>query len=330
MARGRPAGSVERKQEMIQAIQGGREPRPVQRQTTLKNAIHCSGTAIHHGSHVTMAMLPAAANTGIVFRRTDIGGKRVTIPADWRHVADMPMCTALEANGVQIATVEHLMAALSGCGIDNLEIEINGPELPIMDGSSWPFVFLIECAGVSELEATRRYLKILDPVSLATGGRSVALLPAERFSMGFEVDYDSHAIARQTADLELVDGAFKNELSRARTFGFLHEVDALRASGLARGASLDNSIVVTGDGVLNEGGLRFPDEFVRHKMLDALGDLYLAGAPILGRFEGRCSGHKLNHRLLRALFQRRDAWCWSDASAVGTLDSPQRAVGFGG
>jgi UDP-3-O-[3-hydroxymyristoyl] N-acetylglucosamine deacetylase len=315
---------------MTEAIPGAREPRLVQRQTTLKNAIHCSGTAIHHGGHVTMAMLPAAAGSGIVFRRTDIAGKGVSIPADWRHVADMPMCTALESNGVQIATVEHLMAALSGCGIDNLEIEINGPELPIMDGSSWPFVFLIECAGVSELDAPRRYLRILRPVSLVTGGRSVALLPAEGFSMGFEVDYDSDAIARQGADLELVDGVFKNELSRARTFGFLHEVDALRAAGLARGASLDNSIVVTGDGVLNEGGLRFPDEFVRHKMLDALGDLYLAGAPILGRFEGRCSGHKLNHRLLRVLFQRRDAWCWSDADSGAVFESPPRAVGFGG
>ena len=320
---------------MIEVNDAARQVPPIRRQTTLKNAIHCSGTAIHHGGHVTMAMLPAPAGHGIVFRRTDIVGGGLSIPADWRHVADMPMCTALESEGVQIATIEHLMAALSGCGIDNLLIEINGPELPIMDGSSWPFVFLIECAGISELEAPRRFLKILSHVSIGTGGRSVALMPAEGFSLSFEVDYDSGAIARQNGELSLVDGAFKNELSRARTFGFLHEVDALRAAGLARGASLDNSIVITGDGILNEGGLRFPDEFVRHKMLDALGDLYLAGAPILGRFEGHCSGHKLNHRLLRALFQRREAWCWTESNAPEStpesgLDSAQRAAGFAG
>jgi UDP-3-O-[3-hydroxymyristoyl] N-acetylglucosamine deacetylase len=316
---------------MIEVNDAARQAQPIRRQTTLKNAIHCSGTAIHHGGHVTMAMLPAPADHGIVFRRTDIAGKGVSIPADWRHVADMPMCTALEAEGVQIATVEHLMAALSGCGIDNLQIEINGPELPIMDGSAWPFVFLIECAGISELEAPRRFLKILSHVSVSMGGRSVAVMPAEGFSLGFEVDYDSGAIACRNGEIDLVEGAFKNELSRARTFGFLHEVDALRAAGLARGASLDNSIVITGDGILNEGGLRYPDEFVRHKMLDALGDLYLAGAPMIGRFEGHCSGHKLNHRLLRTLFQRREAWCWSDSGAAApALESSRRAAGFGG
>ena len=307
------------------------DARAVQRQTTLKNAIHCSGTALHHGGHVSMAMLPAPADSGIVFRRSDLAGRGTSIPADWRHVADMPMCTALETDGIQIATIEHVMAALAGCGIDNLTIDINGPELPIMDGSAWPFVFLIECAGVAELDAPRRAVRILRSVTLASGSRSVKLRPSDGFSIDFEVDYESGAIARQHCHVDLVDGAFKNELSRARTFGFLHEVDALRAAGLARGASLDNAIVVTHDGVLNEGGLRFPDEFVRHKALDALGDLYLAGAPIIGRFEGRRSGHKLNHRLLRAVFQRPDAWCWSDSSAAGaSLPEPRRAVGFDG
>jgi UDP-3-O-[3-hydroxymyristoyl] N-acetylglucosamine deacetylase len=309
-------------------------PKATRRQTTLKNAIHCSGTPIHHGGHVTMAMLPAPAGHGIVFRRTDIAGRGTSIPAGWDHVADMPMCTALESDGVQIATIEHLMAALSGCGIDNLLIEINGPELPIMDGSAWPFVFLIECAGIAELDAPRRSLKILSPVSVTLGGgRSAALLPGAGFALSFEVDYDSGAIARQSSEMELVEGTFKNELSRARTYGFLHEVDALRAAGLARGASLDNSIVITGDGILNEGGLRFPDEFVRHKMLDALGDMYLAGAPIIGRFEGRRSGHKLNHRLLRALFQRREAWCWTDSDAAQiepAAASASRAAGRAG
>jgi UDP-3-O-[3-hydroxymyristoyl] N-acetylglucosamine deacetylase len=309
----------------------GPDQRPLQRQTTLKNAIHCSGTALHHGGHVSMAMIPAPAGTGIVFRRTDLAGRGVSIPADWRHVADMPMCTAIEADGVQIATIEHVMAALAGGGIDNLLIEVQGPELPIMDGSAWGFVFMIECAGVVELEAPRRFVKILRPVTLSAGGRSVSLRPGEGFSIDFEVDYGAGAIAPQRCEIELVDGAFKNELSRARTFGFLHEVDALRAAGLARGASLENAIVVTHDGVLNEGGLRFPDEFVRHKALDALGDLYLAGAPIMGRFEGRRSGHKLNHRLLRALFQRRDAFCWSDSNAAGSPSpEPKRVAGLRG
>ena len=307
------------------------DQRPLQRQTTLKNAIHCSGTALHHGGHVSMAMIPAPAGSGIVFRRTDLAGRGVSIPADWRHVADMPMCTAIEADGVQIATIEHVMAALVGGCIDNLMIEVQGPELPIMDGSAWGFVFMIECAGVVELEAPRRFVKILRPVTLSAGGRSVSLRPGEGFAIDFEVDYGAGAIAPQRCEIELVDGAFKNELSRARTFGFLHEVDALRAAGLARGASLENAIVVTHDGVLNEGGLRFPDEFVRHKALDALGDLYLAGAPIMGRFEGRRSGHKLNHRLLRALFQRRDAWCWSDSNAAGSPSpEPKRVAGLRG
>jgi UDP-3-O-[3-hydroxymyristoyl] N-acetylglucosamine deacetylase len=277
-----------------------------------------------------MAMIPAAADTGIVFRRTDLAGRRVSVPADWRHVAEMPMCTALEREGVQIATIEHVMAALAGCGIDNLLIELNGPELPIMDGSAWPFVFLIECAGVAELEASRRFLRILRPVTLVTGNRSVALRPGDGFTIDFEVDYDNGAIARQRCEIDVAGGAFKNQLSRARTFGFLHEVDALRAAGLARGASLENAVVVTRDGVLNEGGLRFPDEFVRHKALDALGDLYLAGAPIIGRFEGRRSGHKLNHRLLRSLFQRPNTWCWSDSSVAEMLPEAPQAVGFGG
>ena len=212
------------------------------------------------------------------------------------------------------------MAALAGGGIDNLLIEIEGPELPIMDGSAAPFVFLIECAGVVELEATRRCVKILRPVTLAAGGRSVALQPGDGFSIDFEVDYGAGAIARQRCQIDLVNGAFKNELSRARTFGFLHEVDALRAAGLARGASLENAVVVSHDGVLNEGGLRFPDEFVRHKVLDC------ARRPL--------SRRRAHHRPLRrpalgpqaqpsaparAVRRRRDAWCWSDSDASGPV-----------
>jgi UDP-3-O-[3-hydroxymyristoyl] N-acetylglucosamine deacetylase len=231
------------------------------------------------------------------------------------------MCTALECDGVRISTVEHVMAALAGCGIDNLLIEINGPELPIMDGSAWPFVFLIECAGVAELETARRFLKILRPVTLATGNRSVALRPAEGFAIDFEVDYGNGAIARQRCEVDVTGGAFKNELSRARTFGFLHEVDLLRANGLALGGSLDNSVVISGDNILNEDGLRFADEFVRHKVLDAIGDLALAGAPLLGHFRGVRSGHALNRQVLEALFADEDAWCMTTLSRARALDA---------
>jgi UDP-3-O-[3-hydroxymyristoyl] N-acetylglucosamine deacetylase len=279
------------------------------RQRTIKNRIHCSGISLHHGARVTMTLVPAEPDSGINFRRTDIAGASATVAASWRNVAEMPYCTALSnEHGIQVATVEHLLAALAGAGIDNLLVEINGPELPIMDGSAWPFLFLIECAGTIELPAPRRAIEILKRVTAGDDDRSATLLPGRGFALDFAIDYALPAIGRQEASVRLSPEVFKSALSRARTYGFLHEVDDLRAAGLARGASLDNAVVVNGAEIMNSDGLRYRDEFVRHKLIDAIGDLYLAGAPIVGRFRGWRSGHKLNHRLLRTLFADAAAW----------------------
>lgn len=279
------------------------------KQRTLKSSINCTGIALHSGSKVSMTLRPAEADSGIVFRRTDIAGAGAEIPAVWDRVVDTTMSTTLgNRDGATVGTVEHLMAALAGCAIDNALVEVNGPEIPIMDGSAAPFVFLVECAGIVELDAPRRIVRILKPVSAENGDGFASLAPGNGFSLGFEIDFDSPAVSRQQIVVGLFDGTFKNELARARTFGFLHDVERLWAAGLAKGGSLDNAVVVSGENILNEEGLRYEDEFVRHKVLDAVGDLYLAGGPIIGRFHGVCSGHAANNRLLRRLFDDPEAW----------------------
>jgi len=282
------------------------------RQKTLRNSVHCSGIGLHSGATVAMSIHPAPENTGIRFHRTDLAGKNASVTASWRNVADAQLCTALQNEaGVMVATVEHAMAALYGCGIDNADIEVSAGELPIMDGSAWPFVFLIECAGIREQAAARRAIGIVKRVEVGDSDRWAALSPAEGFSVSVAVDYRDCAIARQRYDGRVSEENFKGELARARTYGFLTDAEQLRAAGLARGASLDNTIVVEGERVLNRGGLRYANELARHKALDAIGDLYLAGAPIMGAFEGRRSGHKLYHRLLTALFADDTAWHWT-------------------
>ncbi len=284
---------------------------PVVRQRTLKSSINCTGVGLHSGNKISMTFKPAPVDTGVVFRRTDIQGKGAVIPARFDHVVDTRLCSVLgNKDGVTVGTVEHVMAALAGCGIDNVEIELNGPEVPIMDGSSEPFVFLIECAGIVEQDAPRRVIRVLKRVEVAYGSGHVAISPADTQIIDFEIDFDSQVVNRQEMSLKVVNGAFRKELAKARTFGFLHEVEALWEAGLAKGGSLDNAIVVGHDGVMNEDGLRFDDEFVRHKALDAIGDLYLAGAPVIGRFEGVCSGHAANNKLLRALLADESAWEW--------------------
>ncbi len=276
-------------------------------QRTLKTSINCSGVALHSGLKVSMTLFPADANSGIVFKRTDIAGRGAEIPARWDHVVDTRMCTTLgNDDGVTIGTVEHLMAALAGCGVDNARIELNGPEVPIMDGSSQPFVFLVDCAGVVDQDTPRRVIRVLKSISVDDG--AARLSPGSHLSLDFEIDFDNELVSKQTLSVGVVNGSFAKELARARTFGFLHEVESLRAAGLAKGGSLDNAVVVSGDSVLNEGGLRYDDEFVRHKVLDAIGDLYLSGAPIIGNFQGVCSGHATNNALLHALFADPDAW----------------------
>ena len=276
-------------------------------QTTLETLVRCSGIALHSGATAAMTLRPAPAGSGVVFRRSALGG--VEIAPSWRNVVDAPMCTALtDPAGNRVATIEHLLAAFAGCGIDNAIVEIDGPELPIMDGSAEPFAVLIDRAGTLEQELPRTAIRVLAPVEIADAERTTRLLPDDRFSVTVEIDYPTPPILRQRFSTTL--DRFRAEVSRARTYGFRHEVESLRAAGLARGASLDNAVVVQDERVVNLEGLRFPDEFVRHKALDAIGDLFLAGAPLIGRFEGIRSGHRMNHRLLAALFAAPDSWCW--------------------
>ena len=293
------------------------------RQRTLKSSISCKGVGLHSGTRVNITLRPGAADSGIVFRRVDLRG-RPLIAARWDAVSDTRLNTCIaNDDGVAIRTIEHLMAALAGSGIDNALIDIDGPEVPVMDGSASPFLFLIDCAGTIDLAAPRRAVRILKRVEVRDGEKVAALTPAfNGFSVRFEIDFASPAIARQECLVHLRDGTFKREVGRARTFGFEHEVEALRAAGLARGGSLDNAVVIGRDSsILNEDGLRYDDEFVRHKVLDAVGDLYLAGAPIVGHFHGVRSGHALNNRLLQALFADDSAWTWSP-SGVDTATFP--------
>ncbi len=285
-------------------------------QHSLKRSITCKGIGLHSGSKTTMTLRPADPGTGVVFRRTDIAGSGAIIPALWGNVSDTRLNTCIaNGQGVYVRTIEHLMAAFAGTGIDNVLVEINGPEVPAMDGSAAPFVFLIECAGIAEQPAPRRLLRVLEPVTVTFEDRSATLLPGDGFGLRFEIDFASRAVARQEMALRLDDGVFQREIARARTFGFDHEVAQLRAAGLARGGSLDNAVVISDDRVMNEDGLRYADEFVRHKILDAVGDLYLAGAPIIGEFIGVRSGHALNNKLLHELFARPNAWEVVDAAS---------------
>jgi UDP-3-O-[3-hydroxymyristoyl] N-acetylglucosamine deacetylase len=290
-------------------------------QRTVKNSIHCRGVGLHSGIKTSVTLLPAAPDTGIVFRRTDAAGAGAEIKANWQNAVDSALCTTLtNGEGVVVSTVEHLMAAFAGAELDNVIVEIDGPEVPIMDGSAAPFVFLIECAGLREQDAPRRAIKILKPISVGDGAKSAALLPDHGFSMSFEIDFASRAVSRQDISLVFDSETFKSEIARARTFGFLQDLDRMRAAGLARGGSLDNAVVVSGDIILNEGGLRYTDEFVRHKLLDALGDCYLAGHPLIGHFRGQRSGHSLNRQVLEALFADPEAWCFTTLSRSETID----------
>ncbi|WP_373087608.1 UDP-3-O-acyl-N-acetylglucosamine deacetylase [Sneathiella sp.] len=293
-------------------------------QKTLRNSISCTGVGLHGGYSINMTLKPAAENTGILFKRTDVAEEISEVPAHHNTVSDLIMCTTIENDaGVKIATIEHLMAALFGCGVDNVIVELDGPEVPVMDGSSAPFVFLIECADVIEQAAPRRYIKILKEIEVSEGGATATLAPADNISVSFEIDFENPRIGKQNCTFNLRNGTFKNELCRARTFGFLGDFEKLKQMGLAKGGSLDNAVVLSGSDILNEEGLRYENEFVRHKALDAVGDLYLAGAPIIGQFYGVRSGHALNNKLLHRLLSDADAWCY-------TTEAPSRIGNVGG
>jgi UDP-3-O-[3-hydroxymyristoyl] N-acetylglucosamine deacetylase len=254
-----------------------------------------------------MSLRPADAGTGIVFRRIDAGAE---IPALWDHTANATLCTILSnGEGIEVKTVEHLMAALAGSGVDNAIVELDGTEVPAMDGSAAPFVALIDKVGTVAQDLPRRAIKILKPIEITSQGASAALLPDHGFSMSFEIEFENPLIRFQDMIVTFEADTFRSELSRARTFGMLDDVERLRAAGLVQGGSLENAIVISGSRILNRGGLRYADEFVRHKLLDAYGDLYLAGGPIIGQFRGLRSGHAHTRMLLAALFADPEAWC---------------------
>jgi UDP-3-O-[3-hydroxymyristoyl] N-acetylglucosamine deacetylase len=283
------------------------------RQRTLKTAIDCVGIGVHSGRRVALTIRPAAADHGIVFRRTDLNR---AIDARFDNVTDTRLCTALGDPDTLIGTVEHLMAALSGLAIDNALIDLDGPEVPILDGSAAPFVFLLDCAGSVEQDAPRRVIEIRRPIRVTAGEASAELRPLGPITgaalpvleMDVSIDFAAGAIGRQSASLQLTPASFRHEIAAARTFAHASEVAQLQAAGLARGGSLDNAIVVDGPKILNPGGLRMVNEFASHKLLDAVGDLALAGSRLHGRFVAHRTGHELNNRLLRALFADAAAW----------------------
>lgn len=283
-------------------------PAEMGRRRTLKAAIGCVGVGLHSGRRVSLTLRPAAAGTGIVIRRTDLG---IEIPALYDLVTDTRLCTAVGEGEARTGTIEHVMAALAGTGIDDAIVEVDAPEAPIMDGSAAPFVFLIDCAGIATTVAPRAAIEVLRPVRVEEpNGAFAELLPSREaaFDAELEIDFPNTAIGRQAITMRVSPHAFRAGLADARTFTLAEDVARLRAVGLAQGGSLANAVVVDGPLVLNPGGLRRPDEFVRHKLLDVIGDLALAGAPIRGRFRGARSGHALNNRLLRALFADAANW----------------------
>ena len=276
--------------------------------TTVAPAI-IAGVGVHTGDRVRLAVRPAPVGTGIVFVRTDVTDRDNRIPVSGEAVVDARLNTMIEnAAGVRLSTIEHLMAAFAALGVSNAVVEVDGPELPILDGSALQFVQLLDRAGFRRQEAPVRYIEILEPIRVEEGDKSAVLLPCDRYEMRFEIDFPTPVIGNQVVDFVVDEDTFRSEIMAARTFGFAHEVEALRKAGLARGGSLENAVVIDGDQILNPGGLRMEREFVRHKALDAIGDLYVLGAPLLGRYEGVKAGHALNNKLVRALLAAPQAW----------------------
>lgn len=290
------------------------------RQRTLKNVIRATGVGLHTGEKVYLTLRPAAPDSGIIFRRVDLD-EPVEIPAIPENVGDTTLSTTLIKDGVRISTVEHLLSAMAGLGIDNAYVDLNAAEVPIMDGSAGPFVFLIQSAGIEEQNAPKRFIRIKKPVRVEDGDKWVTFEPFDGFKVAFTIDFDHPAFkdGSQIAEVDFSTTSFVREVSRARTFGFMNQIEQLRANNLALGGSLDNAVVVDDYRVLNEDGLRYVDEFVKHKILDSIGDLYLLGHSLIGAFSGHKSGHALNNQLLRALLAEEDAWeevTFEDASTA--------------
>ncbi|MGB5102527.1 MAG: UDP-3-O-acyl-N-acetylglucosamine deacetylase [Steroidobacteraceae bacterium] len=290
------------------------------KQRTLKNSIRATGVGLHTGKKVLMVLRPAPANAGITFRRTDLD-ESVDIPAWAENVSETTLGTSLTRGAAKVSTVEHLMSALAGLGIDNLVIELSSGEVPIMDGSAGPFVFLLQSAGIAEQNAPKKFVRITKSVQVEDGEKWARFDPYDGFKVNFEIEFDHPVFKRrsQTASMDFSTTTFLREVSRARTFGFMRDLEYMRSHNLALGGNLDNAIVLDDYRILNEDGLRYEDEFVKHKIIDAIGDLYLLGHSLIGEFSGYKSGHGLNNRLLRALVADRTAW------EEVTFETPQDA-----
>ena len=301
------------------------------RQRTLKNVIRATGVGIHSGEKVYMTLRPAAPDSGIVFRRVDLD-EPVEIQARAEHVGDTSMSTTLVRDNVRVATVEHLLSAMAGLGIDNAYVDLSSAEVPIMDGSAGPFVFLIQSAGIAEQPAAKRFIRIKKTVTVKDDDKWARFEPFDGFKVGFSIDFNHPIFTRttSTAEIDFSTTSFVKQVSRARTFGFMKDIEMLRERNLVLGGSMDNAIVLDDYRVLNEDGLRYEDEFVKHKILDAIGDLYLLGHSLIGAFFGHKSGHALNNRLLRTLLADRTAWeevTFEDpASAPISYAHPAQAV----
>jgi UDP-3-O-[3-hydroxymyristoyl] N-acetylglucosamine deacetylase len=290
------------------------------KQRTLKNVIRATGVGLHTGEKVYLTLKPAPVDTGIIFRRVDLD-PIVEIPATAENVGETTLSSTLVKGNVRISTVEHLMSAMSGLGIDNAFVDLSAPEVPIMDGSAGPFVFLIQSAGVEEQSAPKKYIRIIKELSLKQDDKKVSLKPFNGFKVGYTLLYDHPVHRKHTKEacIDFSSTSFVKEVSRARTFGFMHEFEALRNRNLALGASMDNAVAVGDYKVLNEDGLRYEDEFVKHKILDSIGDLYLLGKSLIGEFAGYKSGHALNNALLRKLLISEDCW------EIVTFDTEEEA-----
>ncbi|MFO1400228.1 MAG: UDP-3-O-acyl-N-acetylglucosamine deacetylase [Steroidobacteraceae bacterium] len=278
-------------------------------QRTLRNSIRATGVGLHTGRKILMTIQPAPADTGIVFCRTDLPD-RAEVPARAGNVGETTLGTTLVAGAARVSTVEHLLSAFAGLGIDNARVELNAPEVPIMDGSAGPFVFLLQSAGIAEQATPKRFTRVKKTVRVEEGDKWAQFDPFEGFRVDFEIEFDHPVFKRrmQRASMDFSTTSFLKEIARARTFGFMRDIETLRARNLALGGTLDNAIVLDDAGVMNEDGLRYEDEFVKHKILDAIGDLYLLGHSLIGAFSGHKSGHGLNNRLLRALLADASAW----------------------
>src|SRR6187455_482507 len=287
-------------------------------QRTIRRSISCAGIGLHSGNKVTLSLKPAAADSGVRFRRADLGGLEVAASAE--HVGGINYATGLTRDAVRVDTVEHLMAALVSLGIDNAIVELNSPEVPIMDGSAAPFVYLVNEAGVKRLQAPRRYLKVLRPISLTQGDKRIALYPSDHFKVTYSISFDHPLLRHQSRTMRITEESFVEDIAPARTFGFLKEVETLRQRGLALGGSLDNAIVLGETGVLNNA-LRFEDEFVRHKILDVIGDLSLVGYPVIGHLVAHRGGHALHTAFAARILEETDAWRLVEGSDVAAAAS---------